>query len=68
MPFEFKPPRTPRQAQADMVKRRVHEPALASQSFKPPDLLPKDYAALTPMKVGNFGAPLQMLPPRPKGK
>lgn len=53
MPFEFKPQRTPRQAQADMVKRRVHMPALAQPSYKPPDLL-KDFKQLTPLKIGGL--------------
>jgi hypothetical protein len=65
VPFEFKPPRTPRQAQADMVKRRVHLPALAQEQFKVPDLLPQDYAALTPAKIGSGLAPVPMIN-RPK--
>jgi hypothetical protein len=65
MPFEFKPPRTPRQAQADMVKRRVHLPALKQPAFKPPDLLPHEYAALSPMRIGgNPLKPLNVLSPR----
>jgi hypothetical protein len=68
MPFEFKEPRTPRQAQADMVKRRVHMPTLAPQKVSVPDLLPRDYKPLSPYKIGgqsaNFLTPLGQLPPK----
>ena len=66
MPFEFKPPRTPRQAQADMVKRRVHLPALAQEQFKVPDLLPQEMAAQTPAKIGGVFTPVPMVQNRRK--
>jgi len=50
MPFEFKKARTPRQQQADNVKRRVHQPALAAQPLGVPE-----FASMTPYKIG--GAP-----------
>jgi hypothetical protein len=68
VPFEFKPPRTPRQAQADMVKRRVHLPALAQEPFKVPDLLPQDFAALTPAKIGSGFVPVPMVQNRRKNR
>jgi hypothetical protein len=68
MPFEFKEPRTPRQAQADMVKRRPHLPTITPPKVSVPDLLPKDYKSLTPYKIGgqsaNFLTPLGQLPPK----
>jgi hypothetical protein len=68
MPFEFKEPRTPRQAQADMVKRRFHLPTLTPPKTKVPDLLPQDFKSLTPYKIGggsaNFLTPLGQLPPK----
>jgi hypothetical protein len=70
MPFEFKEPRTPRQAQADMVKRRVHLPTPTIAPIKTPNLLPDDYKPLSPYKIGshsaNFLTPLGVLPPKTK--
>jgi hypothetical protein len=68
VPFEFKPPRTPRQSQADMVKRRVHLPALAQEQYKVPDLLPSEMAALTPAKIGGGFVPVPMVQNRRKNR
>lgn len=61
MPFEFKVARTPRQKQADIVKERPHLPTLEKPRYKVPDLLPKDYAALSPYKIGGRNDPLRPL-------
>jgi len=53
MPFEFKKARTPRQQQADNVKRRVHQPALAAQPFGV-----SDYAGMTPYKIAAPPKPM----------
>jgi hypothetical protein len=58
MPFEFKKARTPRQQQADNVKRRVHEPALAPSPPVPPGPKLPELAAMSPYKITP--------PPQPK--
>jgi hypothetical protein len=60
MPFEFKKARTPREAQADMVKRRRRQPTLAPDGYKPPDVKIPTYAAATPYKIGGFQPPKPM--------
>jgi len=59
MPFEFKKARTPRQTQADLVKRRIKQPALAADGFKPPDIKIPVYAAVTPYRIDMALKPMK---------
>jgi hypothetical protein len=60
MPFEFKKARTPREAQADLVKRRRKQPTLSPDGYKPPDMKLSTYADMTPYKIG-----MTLKPPQP---
>jgi hypothetical protein len=51
MPFEFKKARTPRQQQADNVKRRAHAPALAPSPPIPPGPKLPELATMSPYRI-----------------